>query len=67
MIHKISVSEEKENNFGYYYHWINFVSKELRINYIQEILNGCDVWEHAFRCYYIDPLVSLDADRWGYT
>ena len=23
--------------------------------------------EQAFRCYCVDPLVSSDADRWGYT
>ena len=42
-------------------------NKELRINYVLEIRNGCDVWEQAFRRYCIDPLASSDADRWGYT
>ena len=37
---------------------------ELRINYIPEIRNGCNVWEQAFRHYCVDPLVF---DRWGYT
>ena len=38
----------KTNDFGYYYHCINFVNKEFGINYVPEIWNGCDVWEQAF-------------------
>ena len=33
------------------------INKELRINYVPEIRNGCNLWEQAFRCYCVDPLV----------
>ena len=39
-------------------------NKELRINYVLEIWNGCNKWEQAFRDHCVDPLVF---DRWGYT
>ena len=39
-------------------------NKELRINYVPEIWNGCNVWEQVFRHYCLDPLVF---HRWGYT
>ena len=45
---------------------ITVFNKELRMNYIPKIRNGCDVWEQAFCCYCVDPLVSSDAYRWGY-
>ena len=35
------------------------------MNYTPEIGNRCDVWEQVFRCQCVDPLVSLNADRWG--
>ena len=47
---------------GSHYYCINY-NKELRINYVPEIRNGCKVWEQAFRCWFMDPLVSWDADK----
>ena len=64
MIHKIFKSEQKRMILDIVI--IVKFYKELRINYISEIRNGCDVWEQVFRCYCIDPLASLDADRWCY-
>ena len=45
MIHKICKCKKKSNDFGYYYHGIDFVNKELRVNYVPEIRNECDLLE----------------------
>ena len=42
-------------------------NKELRINYVRQIQNKYELCEQAFRRYCVNPLVSQDADRWGYT
>ena len=42
-------------------------NKELHMNYILEILNGCVVWEPAFCSYCTDPFVGSDPERWRYT
>ena len=41
-------------------------NKELGINCVPEIRNGCYVWEQGFEGYCVEPLVSSDAGRWGY-
>ena len=28
------------------------------MSYLPEIRNGCDVWEQAFRRYFVDPRIS---------
>ena len=40
------------------------INKELRINYVPEIRNGCSLWEQALRRYCEDRLVF---ERWFYT
>ena len=40
------------------------LNKELRINYVSEIRNGCSLCEQAFCRFCVDPLIF---DRWGYT
>ena len=41
-------------------------SKELRINYVPETRNGCDLMDQTFRSYNAEAVGSLDPDKWGY-
>ena len=60
-IHKIREGKKNTNDFGY-----KLFNKEPHISYVPEIRNGCDVLEQASSRYCVDPLISSDADRWGY-
>ena len=39
----------------------------MKATFIHCCSSTCPFLEQAFRCYCVDPLVSSDADRWGYT
>ena len=42
-------------------------NEDFRINYVPEIENGCHVWEQALCRYYLDHLISSNADKRRYT